>query len=107
MIIGRDTSDTDFETSGLTGGTKTHVITESEMPNHRHVINSSIGAGNPIVPNGDGNPEPGAGDTNYKLKMSGTTNDTSPYLKTNYTGSSNAMSLMNPYEVANIWKRTA
>ena len=107
MIIGRDDTDSDFQTSGLTGGTKTHVITESEMPNHRHVVNSSIGAGNPIVPYAYGSPDPGAGDTNYTLKMTGTANDTSPYLKTNYTGSSTAMSLMNPYEVANIWKRTA
>ena len=107
MIIGRDESDSDFQTSGLTGGTKTHVITEDEMPNHRHIVNSSTGAGNPIVPYAYGNPEPGAGTTNYTLKMTGTTNDTSPYLKTNYTGSSAAISLMNPYEVANIWKRTA
>lgn len=107
MIIGRDDSDSDFQTSGLTGGTKTHAITEDEMPIHRHIINSSIGAGNPIVPYAYGSPDPGAGDTNYTLKMTGTTNDTSPYLKTNYTGSSTAMSLMNPYEVANIWKRTA
>jgi hypothetical protein len=107
MIIGRDDSDSNFQTSGLTGGAKTHVITEDEMPSHRHVIDSSIGAGNPIVPYAYGTPEPGAGGTNYTLKMTGTTNDMSPYLKTNYTGGNTAMSLMNPYEVANIWKRTA
>lgn len=34
--VGRDTSDTDFDTVGKTGGEKEHVLTINEMPEHHH-----------------------------------------------------------------------
>lgn len=35
-VVGRDSSDTDFDTLGETRGAKTHTLAESEIPSHTH-----------------------------------------------------------------------
>lgn len=37
VLVGVDSTDTDFNTGGKEGGEKTHLLTETEMPNHRHI----------------------------------------------------------------------
>ena len=84
MIIGRDDADSDFKTSGLRGGSKTHTQTIAEMPTHSgHVV----GGITTFLPQG------GSG-------IAGTNNPED-------IGGGQAMNIMNPYEVANLWKRTA
>lgn len=41
--VGLDSSDTDFNTIGKTGGEKTHTITEAEMYEHKHPIYQNNG----------------------------------------------------------------
>lgn len=41
FLVGVDSSDTDFETSGKTGGEKTHILKIEEMPSHNHTLYGS------------------------------------------------------------------
>lgn len=57
MLIGIDSSDTDFNTIGKTGGEKSHILTIDEMPKHNHNVNmcSSVGPyASPVRGSGDG-----------------------------------------------------
>lgn len=38
VVVGRDATDTDFDVLGETRGSKTHVLTVSEIPTHSHAI---------------------------------------------------------------------
>ena len=89
MLIGRDEDDEDFATSGLTGGSKTHTMTLEELVKHHHVQN--LGGELSTVANVPGD---------YIIgKMN--TSDTYD------TGETKPMNIMNPYYVANIWRRVA
>jgi microcystin-dependent protein len=39
VLVGRDSSQTEFDTLGETGGAKTHPLTEAQMPSHLHSVN--------------------------------------------------------------------
>ena len=89
MIIGRDENDTDFQTSGLSGGAKTHTQTIAEMPEHYHTVEFYQGS---------------SGGYQNATQVA----PTNPVArKTSAAGGGQPMNIMNPYEVANIWKRTA
>jgi microcystin-dependent protein len=41
FIVGYDPNDTDYNSTGLTGGEKAHTLTVSEIPSHRHSYSGS------------------------------------------------------------------
>ena len=90
MIIGYDDTDSDFNTLGKTGGNKTHTQTLAELAPHVHGIDA----------NTNENAASGSGRwpwVNYE----------SEHFYTNSAGGGQPMDIMNPYYVANIWRRVA
>ena len=90
MIIGYDDADSDFNTLGKTGGSKTHIQTVEELAPHTH----------PIKANTNENATTGAGRWPW-VDYEGTNRHTES------AGQGQPMDIMNPYYVANIWRRVA
>ena len=90
--VGVDASDVNFNTVEKTGGEKTHVLTVSEIPSHRHSSN-----GIPVEKK----------EGNYVAMRSGTFSDFSPDTEseTNTTGGSSAHNNLQPYITCYMWKR--
>ena len=88
VLVGIDASDADFDTVEATGGSKTHTLTIDELPAHTHsmTIENTQGAGSAGAENGT---------------SSFSTVDTSS------TGGDTAHTIVQPYLVVYMWKRTA
>ena len=87
VVVGLDSTDTDFDTVGETGGAKTHTLTTSEIPSHTHSLNTSDN------PGGTGAIEVAGGSPTSTQS-------------TQATGGGNAHNNLQPYIVAYMWKRT-
>ena len=90
VTIGKDSTDTDFDTLGNTGGEKTHTLTVNEMPSHSHPLNGSTDY---VGIDGTGGEAHGEmrGGNNFRWKIGQQSkgndqphNNLQPYIVTNY-----------------------
>jgi len=91
VLVGIDSTQTEFDVGGETGGAKTHTLQITEIPAHSHdfphvAIFAAAGVGNPWAPSNTGGPA--------EIAMSN-------------TGGGKAHNNLQPYIVVYIWKRTA
>ena len=94
-MVGLDAAQTEFNTLEETGGAKTHTLTLSEIPSHRHEVGSKDSTA------GDG----GAFNEEFVEQYGDTTNG--PAVPTSYQGGGSAHNNLQPYIVVYMWKRTA
>lgn len=97
VLVGLDASQTEFDTVEETGGSKTHTLTESELPSHTHNTLSSYQnnvevIGSSVV-------------TITEADRSGADGDVD--IATSSTGSGAAHNNLQPYITVYFWKRTA
>lgn len=96
VLVGIDSTDTDFNNIGKTGGEKTHLLTISEMPKHKHLLYTAAGG----TINFDA----------YTSKDNGSNGETANTgwgTETGASGGGSAHNNLQPYQVVAYWKRTA
>ena len=97
FLVGVDSSDTDFETSGKTGGEKTHILKVDEMPSHNHFLyGSPYGSADWV--------EGGIQRVKYDVNKK-TASNTYTIGSVLDTGGSKAHNNLPPYMTVYMWKR--
>jgi hypothetical protein len=97
VLVGLDAGQTEFDTVEETGGEKTHVLSEAELPAHNH-NQTEVGSGftgySYSGTGGDSNWPFGGGTTAKQVELQA-------------VGSGAAHNNLQPYIVVYMWKRTA
>lgn len=99
VAVGIDSNDTDFDTIGETGGSKTHTQTTDEVAPHTHqlwVESDSSGDDYGLVQ-----------DQMYWGKTKNTWANSQFGVNRTNINNPTPMNIMNPYQIVAYWKRTA
>ncbi len=113
MLISQDPTDASFDTAGETGGSKTHTNTTIEMAAHDHGGSTGGQSNTHQHPIGTGDLYYVQGSTGPNTILSlGTPVETGDadqdhHHGVNSQGDGQAYSIMNPYIVVYMWRRTA
>lgn len=102
FLVGVDSSDTDFNTIGKTGGEKEHTLTIDEMPSHSHDMDEGVYGGGGYK-NKMGIRQDGGGSSHFVPQFAQTTSY-STYKPTD-TGGGQAHNNLPPYMTVYMWKR--
>lgn len=106
VLVGLDEDDTDFNEIGKTGGEKTHLLIEDEMPLHKHGenITSPYGYKYPLV----GENSEGATKDGYAFETSAVSEKNNKQVLTDSNGGGQPHNNLQPYQVVGyMWRRTA
>lgn len=93
-LVGVDTNDADFNTVKKTGGAKTHILTENEMPRHNHTLivdKAGVDVGTAL----------------YGANMIQANSKWGDYNMVMSSGGNKAHNNLQPYFTCYIWCRTA
>ena len=93
-----DTTDINFNAVEKTGGEKTHVLSESELPTHMHTMDSAVSIKDSIVSNDTGL---------YQGSGAITFTTIGKVVKTDTAGEGIGHNNLQPYITCHMWKRTA
>lgn len=106
VVVGFDAGQTEFDTAGETGGSKTHTLTSGEMPSHTHTQDAHSHTVYGAIFQ-----EAGSGTNHRELTNSGSGGDdvaSQSVTATNQnTGGGSAHNNLQPYVVCYVWERTA
>ena len=86
VTVGINSSDTDFNTIGKTGGEKTHKLTVGELPSHNFKIPINVGGSQQLE----------------TVQYTGSQSGSQYYVNTNSVGGNQAHNILQPYEVSNF-----
>ena len=96
-LVGFDSTQTEFDTVEEVGGSKTHTLTESELPSHTHNTLSSYQTQVEVI-----------GSSTVTITEADRSGDGADVdIATSSTGSGSAHNNLQPYITVYFWKRTA
>ena len=105
-LVGVDTSDTDFDASGKTGGEKSHTLTTDEMPKHAHDIVYGNNNGNGVTISYSGSGKSVLNVESWAWRNNGAGGHGNNIYGA-LTGGDGSHNNLQPYITVDFWHRTA